>query len=783
MRCICIITVIISVVSSWFLPKSFAQEQELINNRLSLIGTKTSFNPTPVDGGAWGTFTITATFKNASKDNLTKLAFQVIQLTGGNLLLNADGHAGGIGSTLTVPFTGNYFDGALSPEENFKVDFIIGLASPSKFTFHVDALGTVVRVGGMPDPVDVTAITGQKIAGPVTSWQTPDGRYTVEHLAGQSQNGDLLVFYWSPRADWQFVNVTEKTGQKIVGPVTSWQTRDGRYTVEHLAGQSQNGDLLVFYWSPRADWQFVNVTSHVADGKVANGVPTVYQLADGNENVELLGTRSPSGSLLLYWWKPSRDWQAVNLSEITGRTISADPASWLTTDGDSVVEHFAAPDQNGHLLVFWGYSKPRLLTDGLGNPFQSLKRVRTPRNIIAILWDWDSDPRLDRSVIEDALFGVTNSVRDYFLENSNGYFTIENAGVFGWYDADKPFDHYANENEKNDPIDKDKDGWLNGHAEKWAEAIRKADVDFDFAAYDSNGDKVLSPDELGISIIIPQDNPFGTVNGVVGREYPTKEPLIVDGVQVNVMAEFYIGNPPNIGLVAHELSHLLLGAKDMYFGYCLKHRDDDPEKECLNVFDNPSAAGGYSLMDQHIEAPHLDPFHKLKLGWVRPKIIFRDGQYRLPNVEEHHDVWVLLNPTHGAKEYFIVENRWRGNSYDREIDDNGGLAVWHIMEDPAVYGTVPPPPGVEQEDWDTLPPDAWSRRAIRMIRPMTAFFDNSQALWDGAQPGTDYDLLSEDPDPSHAKLRWADGTPSGFNLRSISAAGLEMQATIDVPSP
>ena len=31
--------------------------------------------------------------------------------------------------------------------------------------------------------VDLFTITGTQVTGPVTSWQTPDGPYTVEHLA------------------------------------------------------------------------------------------------------------------------------------------------------------------------------------------------------------------------------------------------------------------------------------------------------------------------------------------------------------------------------------------------------------------------------------------------------------------------------------------------------------------------------------------------------------------------------------------------------------------------
>ena len=53
----------------------------------------------------------------------------------------------------------------------------------------------------LPGVVDVTAITGQRVIGPLTSWQTPDGPYIVEHLAGVSPTGDVLVFFWSPQQD------------------------------------------------------------------------------------------------------------------------------------------------------------------------------------------------------------------------------------------------------------------------------------------------------------------------------------------------------------------------------------------------------------------------------------------------------------------------------------------------------------------------------------------------------------------------------------------------------
>jgi M6 family metalloprotease-like protein len=576
-----------------------------------------------------------------------------------------------------------------------------------------------------------------------------------------SLNGDLLVFYWSPARDWQAVNVSQIAGQKIAGPVASWQTPDGPYNVEHLAGMSPNGDLLVFYWSPRADWQVVNVSE--ITGETVLGAPTVYQLRDGAETVELLGVRSSAGALLLFWWKPSRDWQVIDLSEISGYPIAADPAAWLTPDGPQIVEHLAAPGRTGELQVFWGFAQPRLLTDAVSRPFQSLRRHRhARRNVLALIWDprQPGNPAPARAAVEAALFGPRPSVRDYYLENSTGHFTLDSAGVLGPFPAEKPPEYYST------PGPDTVEGWLNRHHRKYAEAIRQASAGFNFAAFDASRDGILTPDELAIVIVVPGATPAGFIRDAVARESPRQE-LVVDGIRTTAIAEWYTGDlrmRDSLGTIAHELGHLLLGHADMYF----------------SIF-QPYAAGGYSLMDQHWRAPHLDPFAKLKWGWVRPKILFRSGRYALPDVETRRAVWLLLDPRRGPDEYFIVENRWPGSSYDELLQDRG-LAVWHVMENPAVYGSVAPPPNVTPAAWSQIGPGEWGRRAIRLIRPiLTPPLNDRNALWDGSEPATGYDLLSSDPNLNHAQLRWADGTPSGFALRAISPSGPEMTVTVTVP--
>jgi len=185
----------------------------------------------------------------------------------------------------------------------------------------------------------------------------------------------------------------------------------------------------------------------------------------------------------------------------------------------------------------------------------------------------------------------------------------------------------------------------------------------------------------------------------------------------------------------------------------------------------------YSLMDNHFDGPHLDGFSKLKLGWVRPRILWRSGRYTLPDVETRHVVWILVNPQRSTQEYFLIENRWGGTTYDRILPD-AGLAVWHVMDESCLSGQgwMEPPPNIPPDDWGRQGLGG-IRRAVRLIRPDPTYDEDTRALWDDGW----YDLLSEDDDPKHAELRWADGTPSGFALRRISAAGPDMQVSVEVP--
>ena len=116
-----------------------------IDAYLDLTWLDTSYDPTPISPYApAGVYTLDATFQNTSTVALSDIYFEVMILSGGNVLLNADGGPGGVGAILSVPATRLSTDGILQPGESFDVVFEVGLATPGSFDFFVDAYGQEV---------------------------------------------------------------------------------------------------------------------------------------------------------------------------------------------------------------------------------------------------------------------------------------------------------------------------------------------------------------------------------------------------------------------------------------------------------------------------------------------------------------------------------------------------------------------------------------------------------------------------------------------------------------
>jgi len=104
---------------------------------------RSTYDTTGCTEGFVGKFSFDARLTNTSDSSLTDLVVKVAELTNENLMQNADGGPGGVGSQLTVSMENGYSDGELGPEESIIVPFTICLKEFSSFRFFVDVLGTV----------------------------------------------------------------------------------------------------------------------------------------------------------------------------------------------------------------------------------------------------------------------------------------------------------------------------------------------------------------------------------------------------------------------------------------------------------------------------------------------------------------------------------------------------------------------------------------------------------------------------------------------------------------
>ncbi len=371
-------------------------------------------------------------------------------------------------------------------------------------------------------------------------------------------------------------------------------------------------------------------------------------------------------------------------------------------------------------------------------------------------------------------------VAAYFRENSGGLMAVANT-TLGPYGSLKHRFHYTEEHGPG----KCEDGWNTpggGEVEKLAEAIRQAEPGFDFKKQDTSGDGTLSPDELAVIVMIPGAGNRGGVRPVVAEN---NAPLVVDGVKILQVIEIDVGSSgvPHLFTIAREFSRYVLDHVDMRW---------TPPSPWPFLSPPATALGAFALMDGVQAQGHHDAFTKLKFGWVRPRILWHPGgPYTLKDVETRHSVRVLLHPTRGAGEFFLIENRFPGGSvFDRELPA-AGLAIYHVLQDPAARRDARPPFHINAGDWSRIGAADWGHKAVRLIPPVpnrgyvstgpSVPYDDTLALW---RTPIGYDLEPFPTANGRAWLRYSDGSNPGLAIRNISPAGSEMSFTLaTVPIP
>ena len=339
---------------------------------------------------------------------------------------------------------------------------------------------------------------------------------------------------------------------------------------------------------------------------------------------------------------------------------------------------FGALKANGHplvgsiplLLVVYELSNPGTSPDG------SVRQPVVPNltsNMDQLVFNFFSFP----------------SVNGYYLENSYGAFSWQRAAVLGpvTLDASETATLFAQVSDDNG--DGTNEIALDSAAGfRYLLGLVAARTGYNFAQWDSNGDGSITQDELSIMVIGNNSHigPPGTSTSRAGANRPIgNAPLawVVPGQNVTVQSKVAsLDHHSSFMTITHELSHSL-GTIDLYGTNCF--------------------SSGLTLMtctifgsDDDRRTYHLDPWHKMRLGWLRPRI-FSLGPGGVATVAASQIISgetpvLLYDPAKGLNEYFIVEFRNNrisaGVDHDANVTDSSspapftnaaaGMAVWHV---------------------------------------------------------------------------------------------------------
>ena len=393
----------------------------------------------------------------------------------------------------------------------------------------------------------------------------------------------------------------------------------------------------------------------------------------------------------------------------------------------------------------------------MGPPPQA---VSGTREILVILVNFsDVAPNAAHTVayFYDRFFDTTPpSVRDYYTEVSYNTFTYVPGAVLGWYPSTYNLNQWVNIDPR--PV--------------VVEAIQDADADFNFAPYDTNGDGIITNDELTIFIIV-SGNQGGAFHWWTSGSVSTADGVSVEGEFAATHEERHIGS------YCHELGHDL-GLPDLY--------DTDPQPGGSTTTGLSEGIGEYGLMGGGSWTfSQMTAWSKIQLGWLTPTIVTANGLYDVHDAETHAEAYILRNPTHSTDEYFLVENRFPQNSYYETIGPpvapsgtypDTGILICHIDE-------------ARLQDWinsgiNNVNVDETHKGVdVETAEHQTSHVINADDLDAEVNRGDTDDLwdineydFNDASNPCNA--HWYDGTASGMDVTNLPAASATMRVYLSI---
>lgn len=305
------------------------------------------------------------------------------------------------------------------------------------------------------------------------------------------------------------------------------------------------------------------------------------------------------------------------------------------------------------------------------------------QNLLVIMVDFNNVSYIySASSFQQAFFSSSQpSVADYYNEVSYGELSIvpateshgtSNDGVVGWLRLNQNHPDCENTSDPN-----------TCYQSLASAAIAASDPYINLAAYDSNSDGTITPDELSIILVIAGGEcAYGGVSSpcVWAHQWELWTPLVMDGKSVSHYAMFgerHLDHQATIGVMVHELGHLMLGLPDLY--------DTDGSSQGAGNFE-VMALGSWckSSTDSYWgQSPvHPSAWTKEFAGFLDPFIVNNGTDITVEAASVSASV--LKVPTQMPEQYFLIENRY-AIGYDAGLQgclgfsgEKGGIAIWHI---------------------------------------------------------------------------------------------------------
>lgn len=303
---------------------------------------------------------------------------------------------------------------------------------------------------------------------------------------------------------------------------------------------------------------------------------------------------------------------------------------------------------------------PATRSHTLISTLQDLAPVTGTRRVIVLLVDFSDKPGTQNTQhFKDLLFSsgtyATGSMRDYYFEASHQALTVTGE-VYGWFRAPQPKTYYTNSNNGF--------GTYPRNAQKLVEdVLTLADGAVNFKPFDNDGDGVIE------AIIIIAAGSGAEVTGNKDDIWSHKwgiTPRTVDTVKVTNY--FMAPEDGRVGVMAHELGHLLLGMPDLY--------DIDYSSRGTGRWD--LMAGG-SWNNGGDTPAHPCAWVKSKVGWATVNAIFNAEQnITLLPYGTSNQLYKLPVGTADSKQYFLLSNR-RKIGFDAHLPGEG-LIIEHVDE-------------------------------------------------------------------------------------------------------